>query len=158
MAAAIAAYLHFISIFMLFALLALEHHLFRLPLDLQRARSLVIVDLAYGLFAGLVLLTGVARAIWFAKGPEYYLYNGLFITKVGLFILVGLLSSYPTFTYLNWRNELKAGREPVVGPRQGKAVLWTIRLELLVLLFLPLLATLMARGYDLNALGITFSP
>src|SRR5262245_40080629 len=95
MASAIAAYLHFVTIFMLFALLALEHRLFRLPLVLERARALVIVDLAYGVFAGLVLLTGVARAIWFEKGPEYYLYNGIFLTKVGLFIFVGLLSSFP---------------------------------------------------------------
>ncbi|MBO3276890.1 DUF2214 family protein [Pseudomonas schmalbachii] len=156
MAQAIAAYLHFISIFMLFALLVLEHRLFRLPLTLERARNLVIVDLLYGVCAGLVLLTGVARALWFAKGPEFYLYNSLFVAKVGLFVLVGLLSSYPTFTYLNWRNELKAGNIPAPSPRQGTLVVLTIRVELLLLLFLPLLATLMARGYDLQSLGLSF--
>lgn len=41
MAQAIAAYLHYLSIFILFSLLVLEHRLFKLPLDLERARSLI---------------------------------------------------------------------------------------------------------------------
>ncbi|MBP8362503.1 DUF2214 family protein, partial [Pseudomonas aeruginosa] len=40
MAQAIVAYLHYLSIFLLFALLVLQHRLLRLPLDLERARSL----------------------------------------------------------------------------------------------------------------------
>lgn len=146
MAQAIAAYLHYLSIFFLFALLVLEHRLFRLPLDLERARSLIFVDIAYGACAGAVLLTGAARVVWFAKGTEYYLHNSLFHAKIGLFILVALLSILPTMTFLNWRNEIKAGRVPQVSERQGKLVIMTIRLELLILMILPLLATLMARG------------
>ncbi|MCJ1883742.1 DUF2214 family protein [Pseudomonas sp. LA21] len=149
MAQAIAAYLHYLSIFVLFALLVLEHRLFRLPLDLERARSLIVVDIAYGACAGVVLLTGAARVMWFAKGPEYYLHNSLFHAKIGLFVLVALLSILPTMTFLNWRNDLKAGRVPQINARQCKLVTMTIRLELLALLILPLLATLMARGYGM---------
>ncbi len=147
MAAAIAAYLHYLSIFLLFALLTLEHRLFKLPLDLERARSLIRIDIAYGLSAGLVLATGAARAIWYAKGLDYYLHNSLFHAKLGLFILVALLSGLPTFIFLNWRNTLKAGQVPQVSPGQGKLVIMCIRLELLLLLIIPLLAALMARGY-----------
>lgn len=149
MAQAIAAYLHYLSIFVLFALLVLEHRLFRLPLDLERARSLIVVDIAYGACAGVVLLTGAARVLWFAKGPDYYLHNSLFHAKIGVFVLVALLSILPTMTFLNWRNDLKAGRIPQVSARQGKLVTMTLRLELLALLILPLLATLMARGYGM---------
>ncbi|WP_343576985.1 DUF2214 family protein [Pseudomonas sp.] len=149
MAQAIAAYLHYLSIFILFALLVLEHRLFRLPLDLERARSLIVIDIAYGACAGVVLLTGAARVLWFAKGADYYLHNSLFHAKVGLFVLVALLSILPTMTFLNWRNDLKAGRTPQVSARQCKLVTMTIRLELLALLILPLLATLMARGYGM---------
>ncbi|MGH8434409.1 MAG: DUF2214 family protein [Pseudomonas sp.] len=147
MAEAIAAYLHYLSIFLLFALLVLEHRLFKLPLDLQRARSLVRVDMAYGLTAGLVLATGAARVVWYGKGLAYYLHNSLFHAKLGLFILVGLVSVLPTFTFLNWRNALKAGEVPQVSPRQAKLTIMSIRLELLLLLIIPLLAALMARGY-----------
>lgn len=147
MAQAIAAYLHYLSIFLLFSLLVLEHRLFKLPLDLERARSLIRVDIAYGLSAGLVLATGLARVLWYGKGTEYYLKNSLFHAKIGLFILVALLSALPTFVFLNWRNELKAGQVPQVSPKTARLVIMAIRLELLLALAIPLLAALMARGF-----------
>ncbi|MGX5220958.1 DUF2214 family protein [Pseudomonas segetis] len=147
MGEAIAAYLHYLSIFGLFALLSIEHVSFSKELDVARARRLVITDLAYGVCAGLVLLTGLVRVIWYGKGWQYYISNSLFHTKVGLFILVGLLSAYPTYVYLNWRNTLKAGQAPVISRREKLLVTMIIRLELLLLLIIPLLATLMARGF-----------
>ncbi|MEX6501560.1 DUF2214 family protein [Pseudomonas zhanjiangensis] len=150
MAEAIAAYLHYLSIFLLFALLSLEHQLFKLPLDLPRARSLMRIDIAYGLAAGLVLATGVARVLWYGKGLDYYLDNGLFLAKFGLFILVGLLSALPTLVFLNWRNALKAGQLPQPSLRQGRLVIMVIRVELLLLLIIPFLATLMARGFGVT--------
>ena len=82
MAAALVAYLHFLAIFALFALLSVEHVLFKAPLDLARARSLMITDLVYGICAGLVLATGVARVLWFGKGAAYYMGNSLFHAKL----------------------------------------------------------------------------
>ncbi|MES2820769.1 MAG: DUF2214 family protein [Pseudomonadota bacterium] len=150
MSAAIAAYLHFLAIFALFALLTLEHQLLRLPLDLARARSLFRIDIAYGICAALVLASGAARLLWYGKGLDYYLHNSLLQAKFGLFILVGLISALPTFTFLSWRNDLKAGRTPVLGARQAHWVMLVIRLELSLLLIIPLLATLMARGYGVG--------
>ncbi|MCG4452168.1 DUF2214 family protein [Pseudomonas sp. MMS21-TM103] len=147
MAEAIAAYLHYLSIFLLFALLTLEHQLFKLPLDLSRARNLIRIDIAYALSAGLVLASGAARLVWYGKGLAYYLHNSLFHAKLGLFILIALLSVLPTWVFLNWRNDLQAGQVPQVSARLGTLVIMTMRLELLLLLILPLLATLMARGF-----------
>ncbi|MCY1288835.1 hypothetical protein D9M68_456840 [compost metagenome] len=148
MGQAIAAYLHFLSIFVLFALLTLEHVLFKTALtDVPRARSLIRIDIAYGATAGVVLVTGFARALWYAKGIDYYLQNWMFHAKLGLFILVGLISIFPTITFLNWRNALQAGQAPTISPGRAKAVIMTIRLELLLLVIIPLLAVLMARGY-----------
>jgi len=147
MADAIAAYLHYLSIFLLFALLVLEHRLFKLPLDLDRARSLMRIDIAYGITASLVLATGLARVLWFGKGSAYYLHNSLFHAKVGLFALVALLSTFPTVVFLGWRNSIKAGQVPVLSPRTGKLLVITLRAELTLLLVLPLLGALMARGF-----------
>lgn len=147
MADAIAAYLHYLSIFLLFALLVLEHRLFKLPLDLDRARSLMRIDIAYGVTASLVLATGLARVLWFGKGSAYYLHNSLFHAKVGLFVLVALLSTFPTVVFLGWRNSIKAGQVPVLSPRTGKLLVITLRAELTLLLVLPLLGALMARGF-----------
>ena len=147
MGQALIAYLHYVSIFLLFALLSIEHVQFKLPLDMRRARSLIITDIAYGICAGVVLFSGLARVLWHGKGLDYYLSNSLFHAKVGLFILVGLISIVPTFVFLNWRNSLKAGEVPQVSHRQGRWVTRVIRLELLLLLIIPLLAVLMARGH-----------
>ncbi len=149
MAAAIAAYLHYLSIFLLFALLTLEHQLFKLPLDLSRAKSLIRIDIAYGATAGLVLATGAARVMWYGKGLDYYLLNSVFHAKFGLFILVGLISIVPTFVFLNWRNHIKAGEVPTISAKQAMLVTMVIRIELLLLLIIPLLAALMARGYGI---------
>lgn len=147
MGQALVAYLHYLSIFLLFALLSIEHVQFKLPLDLRRARGLIITDIAYGVCAGLVLFSGLARVLWYGKGLDYYLGNSLFHAKVGLFILIGLISVVPTFVFLNWRNSLTAGEVPQVSSRQARLVTGVIRLELLLLLVIPLLAVLMARGY-----------
>ncbi len=146
MANALAAYAHYLSIFVLFALLTLEHRLFSREIAIDTARSLIRLDIAYGVCAGLVLVTGLARVLWFGKGLAYYLGNGLFHAKVGLFILVGLISVVPTWVYLSWRNDLKAGRAPHVSAGQARLVTTVIRLELALLLVIPLLATMMARG------------
>lgn len=146
MADAIAASLHYLSIFVLFALLTCEHILFRANLDHATARRLLRIDLAYGVTAGLVLATGLARVIWFGKGLDYYLHNWVFHAKVTLFILVGLLSILPTLTFFNWRNDLLAGKAPTITPSQARRTIWVIRLELLLLVCLPFLASLMARG------------
>lgn len=146
MAYAVAAYLHFVAIFLLFALLVLEHQLFRLPLNFKRARSLFRVDLAFGIAAGLVLVTGAARAMRYGKGLDYYLNNSFFHAKVGLFVVVALMSIYPTVTFLKWRQALKAGEVPTISPAHARGVKLVIRIELLALLMLPLLAALMARG------------
>lgn len=147
MAGAFVAYLHYLSIFALLALLSIEHVLFKAPLDLSRARSLMIADLAYGICAGLVLFTGIARVLWFGKGAAYYMGNSLFHAKFGLFVLVGLLSILPTLVFIKWRSAVKTGQVPTPSARQVRLVTWSIRVELMLLLAIPLLATLTARGY-----------
>ena len=146
MADAIAASLHYLSIFVLFALLTCEHILFRADLDHATAKRLLRIDIAYGITAGLVLVTGAVRVVWYGKGLDYYLHNGLFHTKVGLFLLIGLLSIVPTLTFFNWRNALLAGQAPDISPATARRTIWVIRLELLLLVCLPFLASLMARG------------
>lgn len=149
MAQAIVAYLHYLSIFVLFALLSVEHIQFKLPLDLSRARSLMTTDIAYGICASVVLLSGAARAVWYGKGLDYYLYNSLFHTKVGLFLLIALLSITPTLTFVQMGKSLNAGQVPQISPARGKLVINCIRAELLLLLIMPLLAVFMARGYGM---------
>src|SRR5690606_37907532 len=112
-------------------------------LDVERLAG---ADLGYGLLALAVLLSGAARAVWGAKGWAFHASNPVFHAKVGLFLLVGLLSIVPTVAFLRWRRARRADaafRVPAAEWRRAKRVLLA---ELHLLALIPLLAVVMARG------------
>lgn len=142
---AIAAWLYYLGMMAMMALLVMEHLLFNEKLDLARSRLLLRIDALYGTLAGIQIGTGIWR-MWLEKGSAYYLSNPLFHAKIGLFALVGLLSLYPTLTFLAWRTGLRQQQAPQIAPGKARLVTMIIRLELLGLLLIPLLATLIADG------------
>jgi putative membrane protein len=71
------------------------------PVHLQR---LARTDLFYGMAVGIVFLTGLLRFAYFGKGIHFYLGNPLFYVKVGMFLLVALISIYPTMRFMAWRD------------------------------------------------------
>lgn len=142
---AVAAWLHYLGIMIMTALLVMEHLLFSDKLDVSRGRLLLRIDALYGTIAGVQIGTGIWRML-LEKGSSYYLSNPFFHAKLGLFALVGLLSLYPTLTFLSWRNSLRQEQAPSLDSGRAKLVTMVIRVELLGLLLIPLLAALMARG------------
>ena len=144
-----AAHLHYLTIALLLGLLLAELFHLRPTLEPRQARRLIFIDLAYGLSAGLVLTTGLIRLIWFGKGLDYYLANGFFYAKMGLFILVSLLSLWPTFTFLGWRNVLRASQGPQLAARQLGLLRLLVLAELVALGGMIGCAMLMARGYGM---------
>lgn len=142
---AVAAWLHYLGIMLMTALLVMEHLLFSDKLDVARSRLLLRIDALYGTIAGVQIGTGIWRML-LEKGTSYYLSNPFFHAKLGLFALVGLLSLYPTLTFLSWRHSLRQEHAPSIDSGRAKLVTMVIRIELLGLLLIPLLAALMARG------------
>lgn len=143
---ALLAYLHFASIIVMVALLAVELAVCRpgaAGLTLPRLRRL---DAAYGGFAALTLGSGVARVLWGAKGSAFYLANPIFHTKVTLFVAVGLLSILPTIQFSKWTAALKRDVRFVPTPQSILRARKLIMIQMLLLAFIPLAATLMARG------------
>jgi putative membrane protein len=65
---------------------------------------------------------------------------------MGLFILVGLLSIYPTIRFLKWRPLLNEGKVPEVGEDEFKKIRLLIHLELTGIVLILFAAPLMARG------------
>jgi putative membrane protein len=105
-----------------------------------------IADGVYGLAATTILVTGILRVIYFGKGSEYYLNNNFFWIKIALFIVVGLLSLYPTITFiLWWVKDLFKDQLPTIQPNQFKIISWSIRGELVGFTLIPLMAAIMAR-------------
>lgn len=147
---AVIAYLHYLSFMVAFAALVVEHLTLRKDLELKQAWQLILTDGIYGIAAITVLVTGVLRVLYFGNGAAYYLSNPVFHLKVGLFILVGVLSLYPTISFLLWLKPLRQGQVPKLELSTVQRLIWVIRAELTFLSGIPLLAAMMARGIGLD--------
>ena len=140
------AFLHHLAAFTLVAALAVEFVLIRNELNLGTARKLQLVDMVFGVSAGVVLVIGLLRVFYFEKGASYYFHSTPFIAKLSLFAIVGLLSIYPTVEFLSWGKSLKQGRMPALSARKIAAIRFVIHWELAGVVLILLCAALMAKG------------
>jgi putative membrane protein len=140
------AFFHHLAAFVVFATLTTELVLLRGELTPPTARTIVRMDAAYGIAATALLVAGLLRVFYTEKGAAYYFASGTFIAKLALFVVVGLLSIYPTIKFLGWRAALRTGQTPAFEPAARKAVRMLVHLELTLLVVILLLAPMMARG------------
>jgi putative membrane protein len=87
----------------------------------------------------------VLRVLYFGKGTDYYLNNPVFYIKLSIFLVVGLLSIYPTISFINWIKDLQQNQAPKLEEVKLNRLLWLIRGELIGFVLIPLLAATMAR-------------
>jgi putative membrane protein len=146
MGSALFAFLHHAAAFMVFAALVVQRVLTRDPLTIATARRVLDADRIFGIAAGTVLVVGMLRVGFFEKGPGYYWHSAPFIAKLSLFVIVGLLSIYPTIEFLKWRKPLREGVLPVVSAEKMEKVQRVIGMELGGVMLIIVCAALMARG------------
>ena len=135
-------YVHFVSIFAIAGSLASEHLILKKELTRAEIGRLARIDAVYGIAAVTLLIAGLT--LWLGsvgKPAVYYTKNWVFHTKLTLFLMVGLLSIYPTIFFIKNR---KGNFEEIVAV--PKIIFMMLRMELLLLLIIPLLAGLMSRG------------
>jgi len=144
--AALFAFLHHVAAFTLVSAFAIEFVLIRHEVTLKNARALLVADLVAGASVGAVLVVGLLRVFFFEKGAAYYFHSVPFLAKLTLFVLVALLSIYPTREFLSWRQSLKEGRAPIVDAIKQRAIRSVLHVELAAIVLLVLNAALMARG------------
>lgn len=140
------AFLHHLAAFALVAALAIELVLIRQEMTLANARKLQAVDAVLGASAGLLLLVGLVRVFFFEKGADYYFSSHAFLSKFGLFILLGLLSIVPTREFLSWRKATTEGRVPAVTDEKLRTMRRIIHIELGGIVLILLFAAMMAKG------------
>jgi len=97
---AILAYLHFVSIFALFGFLTAEAILIRRALDAGTIRLLGRVDIFYFGAAIAVLVSGFLRLVLGVKGADFYLQSWPIYAKIGLFVVVAVISVAPTLVLM----------------------------------------------------------
>lgn len=144
---AILAYVHILAILTMVVFISSEAALCRVEwLNKAVVERLARVDAIYGMSAILVLATGIARTVWGVKGSAWYWTNPLLHVKLTLFIIVGVISIFPTITYIRWRKQLRAnGTLPTEAEVRKTRKLVMIQAHLLVLI--PLFAVFLARGF-----------
>jgi putative membrane protein len=144
------AYLHFAAIFTLVWFLAKEWTLLRAGHATLDVRRLALADMGYGLASVGVIATGVARLAFGAKPFAFYLKNPVFHAKIGLFVLVGLVSIAPTLRILAWRRAVKTDAAFRPDEASWRRVRRWVMIELHGIALIPLLAVMMARaiGYS----------
>lgn len=143
---ALMAFVHHFAAFTVVAALAVEVAIFKPPMSVLQARRLQRTDMIFGVAATVVLIVGMLRVAFFEKGPTYYWHDTYFLIKFGAFVLAGLISIYPTATFLSWNASLKAGVVPEMPEARTRRVRMCLMLELTAIVVILLCAAMMARG------------
>ncbi len=140
------ATLHHLSAFTLTACLVYEFIAFSKVLTVEEARRIQRVDLWYGISAGLLVAVGLLRVFFFEKGAPFYAANLMFWIKMALFVIVGLLSIYPTIRYIKWNPILAENKSPVIPDAEYKNIRLLLSLEMIGLVLILFAAPAMARA------------
>lgn len=138
-------YLHYLGIMAIMGALITEHLLLKPGLTRENIKTLVAIDLLYGISVLVVLTTGLLRWFEYGKGSDYYLSNPFFHSKLTLFVVMGILSVFPTIKFLKWKKQVRKGEIPVTDEKTIKKLLMFIRVELLIVALIPLLGVMVAR-------------
>jgi uncharacterized membrane protein len=89
--------------------------------------------------AGIMLLTGLAMALWLAKSPAYYAWSAAFWVKMLIFVVAsGLIVWTKVF--------IRKARSQALSPVPA-AVRWVLRLDFAGILLMAALGYTVARGF-----------
>lgn len=144
---AVMAFLHHLSAFTVVGALVAEVVLFKPPLTVVQARRLQRVDSIFGISAGVLLVVGLLRVIYFEKGAGYYFADAFFLAKLSAFLLAAAISIYPTVLFLSWGKALKQDMVPEVSVTQVRRTRLCLMLEMTTIVVILLCAPFMARGF-----------
>jgi len=135
-------YLHFMGAFAIVGAILAEQFMISKTMHRSEIKRISVVDAIYGFGAVVVLIAGMALWFWVGKPAEFYTKNWIFHTKLTLFLLLGVLSIFPTIFFMKKRKGIEPGKIIEV----PFYIILLIRIELVIIIIMPLLATLMSIG------------
>jgi len=140
------AVVHHLAAFAIAAALTIEFMLFRRNLTERDARRIQVADMTYGVASLFIIIVGLIRIVYFAKGTDFYLDNLFFWVKMLIFTIMGGLSIYPTIQFFSWNKRLNAGELPEISETQEKRIKRLVSFELFGLALVIASAPLMTAG------------
>lgn len=110
----------------------------------EDARNLAKVNFACVLCTLFVFIFGLVLWLWVGKPTNFYSENPIFQAKILLFITIALLSAYPVIFFArNRKSEVDTITVPAL-------ILALVKIELFILLMIPILAYLTTRGIGIQ--------
>jgi putative membrane protein len=146
MLSALVAAVHYLAAFGVVAAVFYQWFTFNPAPTLAESRRIQLSDAIYGLSAMTLIAAGLLRVYYFEKGSEFYLSSPFFIAKIVLFVIVGLLSIYPTKQFIKWRPATRAGQAPKMDEVTFTRIALLLKLEVLLMAVIVVFASLMAKG------------
>ncbi len=137
--------LHFAAIFTFAGALVIENMATKPQITGEDAHNLAKVNAVSVVSAIFVLIFGLALWLWVGKPSEFYSSNPIFHVKLGLFTLMVVCAIAPTVFY----NKHSKSKEEVIEVPQLLRLL--LRFQLVLLVVIPALALLMARGIGISS-------
>lgn len=138
-------YLHLIVAIVLVGGIIIENMATRPQINSEDAHNLSRVDAICGLSVLLLLFFGLILWVGVGKPADFYSANPVFHAKLGLFALLVIIATYPAMFFFKHRNFIG---EVLKVPT---AVRVCLRLEIAIVVLIPVLAWLMARGVGLSS-------
>lgn len=138
----IARYAHFIAVFAIVGAIFAEQFLVSKSMTRNEIKRIAKIDAIYIFGVILVLIAGLILWFWVGKPVSFYSRNWIFHTKLTMLIVLGLLSVYPIFFFFKNRK----GNDMDTKIRVPVTVIILLRLELCLIIVMPILATLISLG------------
>ncbi len=140
-------YLHYSSIMILTGALLAEYFIVKQDISAAQIKSLATINLVYIIAVLVVLASGLLR--WFvfeSKGAAYFNVNPLFHIKLTLFVLLVVFSIFPSGKFRKWKKQAVRSEIDGLSAKEMKKQLLLIRIELALLILIPLFAVMVEMG------------
>ena len=118
---ALVAYVHYLGIILCFGSLLFERLTLKVGLNRNETISMIIADVVYGLAGVAILVTGILRVKYLVK-EGISIQVILCLDKGFSLYFVGLLSLYPTTTYILWAIPLSKNKLPEISEKNCQEV------------------------------------
>ncbi len=141
------SFFHFTFAFIFAGALSAEAFVLRLPVDARVAKLLVRIDVFDRIGAIGLLLAGLARLNFGAKGWAFYESQPFFWAKMAAFALIGVVSIMPSLAFFRWSRAASMDESFVAPAAEAKAIRRLVIAEAHLLALAVLFAALMARDF-----------
>jgi putative membrane protein len=123
-----------------------EYLIVKIKITSEGLRMLSIANSIFVISLVIVLLSGLLRWFMFGKGHDFYMTNPFFHTKLTLYIILAIVAFFPGKKINKWKRQLNGDASFQIVEKEKKSLFLLFRIEFMIIIIIPLLAVLVARG------------